>query len=126
MLNAILAFLSYLGTSIVLLAIFAWVYARAAPYKEFALIAHDNSAAAIVMAGAVLGFTLPLVAAIYYTHSIIEMLIWAAVTGIVQLLVQLALRSQAKRIEDGHVASAIMVASLSVAVGLLNAASISY
>jgi putative membrane protein len=48
------------------------------------------------------------------------------VTGIVQLLVQLALRQQAKRIEEGHVSSAIMVASFSLAVGLLNAASISY
>ena len=126
MLNALVAFLSYLATSVVLLALFVWVYARAAPYKEFVLIAHDNTAVAVVLAGAVLGFTVPLVAAIYYTHSLVEMVMWAAVTGLVQLLVQLALRSQAKRIEEGHVSSAIMVASFSVAVGLLNAASISY
>ena len=51
--------------------------------------------------------------------------LWAAITSVVQLGVLLALRSQAKRIEDGHVASAVMVASFSIAIGLLNAVSIS-
>ncbi|HWZ62631.1 MAG TPA: DUF350 domain-containing protein [Steroidobacteraceae bacterium] len=36
----------------------------------------------------------------------------------------LALRRQARRIEEGHVASAVVVATLSLAVGLLNAVSI--
>jgi len=125
MFNAILAFLEYLGTSAVLLAIFVYVYARATPYKEFALIAHDNSAVAITFAGAVLGFTIPLVAAIYYTHSLVEMIMWAAITCLVQLGVLVALRSQAKRIEEGHISSAIMAASVSVAIGMLNAVSIS-
>jgi putative membrane protein len=125
MFNAILAFLEYLGTSAVLLAIFVYVYARATPYKEFVLIAHDNSAVAITFAGAVLGFTIPLVAAIYYTHSLVEMIMWAAITCLVQLGVLVALRSQAKRIEEGHISSAIMAASVSVAIGMLNAVSIS-
>jgi putative membrane protein len=125
MINAIVAFVEYLGTAVVLLAVFVYVYARATPYKEFALIAHDNLAVAVTFAGAVLGFTIPMVAAIYYTHSLIEMIVWAAITCLVQLAVLLALRSQAKKIEEGHISSAIMVATFSVAVGLLNAISIS-
>jgi putative membrane protein len=125
MLNAIVSFIEYLGTSVVLLALFAYIYARATPYKEFVLIAHDNVAAAITFAGAVLGFTIPMLAAIFYTRSLVEMIVWAAITCLVQLLVLLALRRQAKRIEEGHVSSAIMVATFSVAVGLLNAVSIS-
>jgi putative membrane protein len=125
MINAVISFIEYLGTAIVLLALFVYIYARVTPYKEFSLIAHDNVAVAVTFSGAVLGFTLPLVAAIYYTRSLIEMIAWAAITCIVQLAVLLALRSQAKRIEEGHVSSAVMVATLSVAVGLLNAASIS-
>jgi putative membrane protein len=125
MINAIVAFIEYLGTAIVLLGLFVYIYARATPYKDFALIAHDNVAVAVALAGAVLGFTLPMVAAIYYTHSLLEMIVWAAITCVVQLGVLLALRRQAKRIEDGHVASAVMVASFSIAVGLLNAVSIS-
>jgi putative membrane protein len=125
MLNGMISFIEYLGTSSALLALFVYIYARATPYKEFALIAHDNIAVAITFAGAVLGFTIPLVAAIYYTRSLMEMMVWAAITCLVQLAVLLALRGQAKRIEEGHVSSAIMAATFSVAIGLLNAVSIS-
>jgi putative membrane protein len=111
--------------AVVLLIVFVVIYVRATPYKDFVLIAHDNSAVAIALAGAVLGFTLPLVAAIYYTRSLPEMLKWAAITCAVQLLVLLVLRKQAPRIEEGHVSSAIMLATFSIAIGLLNAASIS-
>jgi putative membrane protein len=124
-LNAILLFLEYLGVAVALLVIFTVIYAQATPYKEFTLIEHDNNAVAVVLAGAVLGFTIPLVAAIVYTRSLLEMIVWGAITGAVQLLVLLVLRKQARRVEQGHLASAIMVASFSVAVGLLNAASIS-
>jgi putative membrane protein len=125
MLNAIAAFAEYLGTSVVLLSIFVYIYALATPYKDFSLIAHDNVAVAVTFAGAVLGFTLPMVAAIYYTRSLLEMIGWAAITCVVQLAVVVVLRGQAKRIEEGHVSSAIMVAALSVSIGLLNAVSIS-
>jgi len=124
-LNAILSFLEYLGVAIALLLVFTVIYARATPYREFALIEHDNSAVALVLAGAVMGFTIPLAAAIYFTRSLVEMIVWGAITGVVQLLVLLLLRKQARRVEEGHMASAIMVASFSVAIGLLNAVSIS-
>jgi putative membrane protein len=126
MFAAITAFLTYLGTSATLLAAFIYIYAKATPYREFRLIEHDNAAVAITFAGAVLGFTAPLVASIYYTQSIGEMCIWAGITCLVQLVVLVALRRQARRIEEGHVASAVMVATVSLAVGLLNAASISH
>jgi putative membrane protein len=125
MINAIVAFIEYLATSVALLGLFVYIYARATPYKDFVLIAQDNVAVALALGGAVLGFTLPMVAAIYFTHSLPEMILWAAITCVVQLGVLVALRRQAKRIEEGHVASAVMVASFSIAVGLLNAVSIS-
>jgi uncharacterized membrane protein YjfL (UPF0719 family) len=40
--------------------------------------------------------------------------------------VLVTLRKQARRIEEGHVASAVVVATVSLAVGLLNAVSISH
>jgi len=126
MLAAICAFLLYLLVSAGLLVLFIFIYARATPYREFTLIAHDNIAVAITFAGAVLGFTAPLMASIYYTRSIGELCLWAGITCVVQLLVLLALRRQARRIEEGHVASAVVVATLSLAVGLLNAVSISH
>jgi putative membrane protein len=126
MLPGFVNFLIYLCVSIALLGAFVFIYARATPYDDFALIAHDNLAVAITFAGAVFGFTLPLVASVYYTQSVAEMCLWAGITCLVQLAVLLVLRRQAQRIEEGHVGSAIMVATLSIAVGLLNAVSISH
>jgi putative membrane protein len=125
MFTAVLSFIEYLGTGVLLLTIFVYLYARTTPYKDFALIEQDNLAVAVALAGAVMGFTLPLVAAIYYTKSLLEMVAWSAVTCLVQLGLVVLLRSQAKRIEEGHLASSVTVAAISVAIGLLNAVSIS-
>ena len=126
MVAALTAFLAYFCVSVVLLSAFIYIYAKATPYRQFTLIEHDNVAVGITFAGAVLGFTAPLVASIYYTQSLKEMCLWAGITCLVQLLVLVALRKQAKRVEEGHVGSAVMIATLSLAVGLLNAASISH
>lgn len=125
MIHGISAFLSYLGTALVLLALFVLIYVQITPYREFKLIAQGNSAAAISLGGAVLGFTFPLVSSIYYTQSLLEMIIWAGITCVVQFLVFTAMRHWSKHIEEGVVAPAIFLASLSIAVGLLNAVSIS-
>lgn len=125
-LNGILPFLGYLGTAFLLLAVFVFIYVHVTPYKEFHLISNGNPAAAIALSGAVLGFTFPLVSSIYYTQSLLEMIVWAGITCLVQLLVFICIRRYAKHIEDGMIAPAIIVATLSVSVGLLNAVSISH
>ena len=125
-LKPVLSFLGYLLSSGAMLGLFVWIYAQVTPYREFELIAKNNNAAAIALGGAVIGFPLPLVSAIYFTRSIVEMAIWGIITGIVQLLVFLALRRKAREIEAGHTASAILLATFSISIGLLNAASISY
>jgi putative membrane protein len=126
MFNAIFAFVSYFATAAILLVAFVMLYVWVTPYKEFKLIREGNSAAAVTLAGAVLGFTFPLMASIYYTQSIVEMSAWAGITCVVQLLVFLLLRRQSKEIEQGRVAPAMMVATFSIAAGLLNAVCISH
>ena len=124
--SGILPFVSYLATAFILLAAFIFIYVHVTPYKEFALIGQGNSAAAIALSGAVLGFTFPLVSSIYYTQSLLEMVIWSGITCLVQLLVFILIRRYAKHIEEGTIAPAIIVATLSISVGLLNAVSISH
>jgi putative membrane protein len=126
MFNAIFAFVSYFATAVILLGAFVLLYVWVTPYKEFKLIREGNSAAAVTLAGAVLGFTFPLMASIYYTQSLLEMTAWAGITCVVQLLVFLLLRRQSKEIEQGRVAPAMMVATFSIAAGLLNAVCISH
>ena len=125
-LDAFIAFAGYLVTAVALLAAFVCIYIRVTPYREFALIAENNNAAAISLSGAVMGFTLPLLASIYYTQSVQEMALWAAITCVVQLLVFLALRKQVSKIESGNTAPAILLATFSIALGLLNAVCISH
>lgn len=127
MLNGLLPFLSYLGTSVALLVAFIFVYVRFTPYHEFTLIENGNVAAGITLGGALLGFTFPLVSSIYYTQSLQEMALWAGITCAVQFVLFLSVRGRyAKMIEEGKVAPAVFIAALSIAVGLLNAVSISH
>lgn len=126
MTQALTAFLTYLGTALALLAGFVWLYEKFTPYREFALIKENNCAAAVTLSGAMLGFTFPLVSSIYYTQSLTEMAMWAAITCVVQLALFAVLRRWAGHIEKGQVAPAIFVAGASLAVGLLNAVSISH
>ena len=114
------------GAVIAVLAAFVFLYSKITPYDDFALIRENNAGAAIILAGAVLGFTFPLLSAIYYTHSLVEMAKWAGITGVMQLIVIGVLRRTVGSIPSGHTASAILLAALTIAVGMLNAASISY
>jgi putative membrane protein len=124
--EAIAAFSAYLAAALIFLAAFVFLYSKITPYDDFALIRENNAGAAVILAGAVLGFTFPLLSAIYYTHSLVEMAKWAGITGVMQLIVIGVLRRAVGSIPSGHTASAILLAALTIAVGMLNAASISY
>ena len=124
--SSFLAFMRYFASALVLLAVFVVAYVHLTPYKEFELIRRNNQAAAISLSGAILGFTFPLLSSIYYTQSLPEMALWAAITGLVQFAVFLLMRSQAAQIEAGDTAPATLLATLSVAVGLINALCISH
>jgi putative membrane protein len=124
-----LSFIVYLFTAIVLLAAFMFVYSFTTPYNEFRAVRDNNIAAAVAFSGAILGFIFPLMAAIFYTHSILEMAKWAAITGVVQMLLFQVLHrinGCGHCIRERKVAPAILLASMSVAVGMLNAMCISY
>lgn len=125
-LPAFIAFLSYFATAVALLAAFIVIYVRITPYREFQLIGENNQAAAVTLSGAVLGFTFPLLSAIYYTLSLAEMILWAAITCFVQMAVFLAMRKYASKVESGNTAAATLLATLSISVGMINALCISH
>jgi len=115
----------YIVTALLLLGAFLAVYVRVTPYNEFELIGQNNAAAAISLAGACIGFALPMAAAIYFTHDLLEMVKWAAITGAAQIAVFTLLRRFAPAIEQGHTSPAIFMCAMSVATGVLNAVCIS-
>ena len=107
---------------------FKLLYQALTPHRERELIAAGNPAAAITLGGALIGYVIPLATALTQTVSLAEFAAWAALAGVIQIVVflvvrHLRFRDLSQRIERGEIAPALYLSSLSVAVGLLNAAS---
>ena len=123
-------FLLYFGLSILFVALYLAVYVRITPYREIALIREGNAAAAASLSGSLLGFVLPLASAVLNSVNPWDMALWAAIALVVQLIVYLAVRvllpEVGRHIADGKVASGVFLGALSLAAGILNAASLTY
>ena len=124
------SFVLYFGASLLAAAAYVLIYMAVTPHHEAKLIQAGNAAAAVSLGGALLGFTLPLASAVVNSVSLLDMAIWSAIALVAQLgaflAASLLLRGLSKRIEAGDLAAGFAVASISVAVGLLNAASMTY
>lgn len=129
-LSGLPAFVAYFLLAAVLLAVFARVYSWITPHHEFDLIRENNAAAAIAFGGALIGFALPLASAITHSISWLDSLLWGSVALVVQLalfaVLQWLLGGLSERIQRGEIAAGIFAASAAIAIGLLNAASMSY
>ncbi len=126
-LEALLAFLAHLVLAIVLTAIFLMAYVRTTPHSEHELIRKGNVAAALGLIGALVGFAIVLSRAIVVSHGIGETLVWGLIGLVVQVVGHLALSRYVPRlyaaIEEGDLAAGVMKAGVAIALGLLNAAS---
>ena len=124
------AFLSYFGIAIGLLVLFCAIYVQLTPHHEFKLIRANKSAATLAFGGSMLGFCLPLHAAITNSVSLVDCAIWGAIALVVQLLaffvVRMFVGDLSNRIANNETAAGGFVAAVSLGVGLLNAASMSY
>lgn len=110
--------------------LFKLVYQWATPYHERTLIRQGNVAAALTLGAALLGYILPLASALEHTASLVEFAVWALLAGLIQIVAftivrRVVMPDFSARIERGELAAAIYMASISVGVGLLNAASMS-
>jgi putative membrane protein len=124
-------FLLAFGIACLFLAAFKWLYQVSTPYDERRLVAEGNMAAAIVFGGAIVGFALPLASALEVTANPLEFVAWGVLAGVIQVMASLVvrrivIRDLVARIETGNVASAVYMAATSIAVGLLNAACMTY
>ncbi|MFK3889189.1 MULTISPECIES: DUF350 domain-containing protein [Sphingomonas] len=124
-------FLIAFAIACLFLAIFKWLYQVSTPYDERRLVAEGNMAAAITFGGAIVGFALPLASALEVTANPLEFVAWGVLAGVIQVVASLVvrrivIRDLVARIETGNVASAVYMAATSIAIGLLNAACMSY
>ncbi|GLS27239.1 DUF350 domain-containing protein [Marinibactrum halimedae] len=130
--NSLMMFSAYFLGAIVALIVFKFIYSLLTPQDEWLLIKNDrNTAAAIGFGGTIVGFAIALSGAISNSISLIDFTIWAVVALIAQVLAFAILRFAfmpmiVKRIEDNEISAGIMLAAVSIAVGLLNAACMTY
>jgi putative membrane protein len=123
-------FIVYLAVSLAFLAAFAAIYIRVTPYREISLIREGNLAASFSLSGALLGFIVPLSSAVQHSVSLVDMAIWGLVAMVVQIaafiVVKLLIPSLTQDIAAGKTAPGFFLGALSLGVGLLNAACMSY
>ena len=123
-------FLAYLGAAAVLLAAFVAIYLFVTPYDEIKLIRENNLAAAVSLSGAVLGFAMPIANVIAHSDTLLDLAVWGAIAGLVQLaawgVARVALPTLKEDIAANRIAPAVFAAALSLTVGLINAACMTY
>jgi putative membrane protein len=123
-------FLVYLTVSLAYLAVFVALYLRVTPYREIELIRQGNMAAAFSLSGSILGFVIALAASVQHSVSLVDMAIWGSIAMLVQIaafmVARLLIPSISEDIPANKTSVGFFLGSLSLAVGLLNAASMSY
>lgn len=129
----LLSFALFFGTSLVVVALFLVLYAKVTPYDDYQMIFEQNNiASALGFAGAIIGLCIPLHSALVYSVSYSDFVMWAGIAMVVQLLFALVMTrlggkfSVEKHIRNGDMAMGVLMAALSIAIGLLNAGSMSY
>ena len=121
-------FLIYFSVALLLLVAFTLVYVKVTPYDEIALIRAGNTAAAISLSGALLGFALPLASTVANAVNLIDLVLFALLATVVQLVVfvfsRMLMPGLTASIEGGDIAKATFLAAVSISVGMLNAAAL--
>ncbi len=126
------AFLLYFAASLAFLVIFKVIYVRFTPYDEWALVKDGkNTAAAVALAGSIIGYSTAISGAASNSVSILDFAIWGVIALFAQIvaffLVRLTFMPKvSQRIEAGEVPAGIIMAATSISVGLLNAACMTY
>ena len=122
-------YLIYLLLAGVMLVFFFVVYTRVTPYNEVLLIRQGNSAAALSLGGAILGFSLTIASSIIHTSRLTEFVAWGFGALVVQLLAHVVTTKfmliSKEHIESGNVAFGGILGAIALSVGAINAACIS-
>jgi putative membrane protein len=123
------AYLLHLLTGFVLIAVFFTIYAWITPFDELALIREGNLAAAISLAGAIVGFCLTLASSILHSDSFQMFLTWSAGAMFVQSGAYAAITrimpQMNGEIEHNNIAMGALMGTVSLAIGIINAACLS-
>ncbi len=131
--DLLLSFLGFFATAVVLVVAFLYLYSIVTPYDDYELIfEQNNTAAALGFAGAIIGVSIPIYSALVHSVAYLDFATWGLIAIAIQLIFAFITTrvggkySFKSKISDGVVPAGVLMASLSIAIGLLNAGSMSY
>ena len=123
-------FAKYFVAALGFLLVFCVIYCKVTPYDELKLVREGKLAPAISFGGAFIGFVFPLHSAITHSVAFVDMLLWALIAMVVQILVfsivRMIFKDLVRQIEENRTAAASLLAFFSLAIGILNAACMTY
>ncbi len=129
MLTYVANYVIYMLSGALLLGIFFVVYTRTTPIDEVAQVRAGNSAAALSLAGALVGFSLTVASGILHNSALLSFVAWSGGAMVVQLVVYAVfsrlLPGVKDQLEAGNVAMGGLLGAISLAVGAINAACLS-
>jgi putative membrane protein len=119
-------FLQYLALGFGLLVAFFVIYVWVTPHDELKLIRGGNSAAALSLGGAMLGFVLPLGIVIAHHATVPQVAFWGVIALVVQIVAFFIARALVpalpQAIESGKNSAGALAGLVSLVIGILNAA----
>ncbi|PQQ29767.1 DUF350 domain-containing protein [Photorhabdus hindustanensis] len=120
------------GLALVFFIVFKFIYTIITPHDEWKLIKEEkNSAAAISLGGELIGYSIAIASAASNSVGVIDFVMWSVVALLAQIvgffMVRIFMMPKiVSRIENNEIPAAVVLAAVSVSVGLLNAACMTY
>ncbi|MFD2177918.1 DUF350 domain-containing protein [Veronia pacifica] len=125
-------FLMYFGLAIAFLLVFKALFTRITPYDEWRLVKEEqNTAAALTLSGAFIGYSIAIAGAASNSVNLIDFAVWGVVALVAQIIAFFIVRfgfmpKLVERIQNNEIPAGMLMGAMSVAVGLLNAACMTY
>jgi putative membrane protein len=118
-------YLVYFVSTLVLLLVAVTIYVKVLPYDEVALIRRGNVAAAIALAGTLIGYAAVVWSATAHGSNLFETAVWSGVALVSQIIafeiVHLVFRDFKAGMEKDEIGYGVALGAFSVAVGIINA-----
>lgn len=122
-------YVKHLLSGLIMVGLFAAVYVRFTPFHELQLIRRGCTAAALSLAGAITGFSLTVASSILHNDHYLMFIAWGTLAAVVQmaayLLIERSLPEMKAAIEANNVAMGGLMGTVSLVVGVINAACLS-
>lgn len=128
----LLNFLSYFGVGILLFLLGIFFFSFTTKIKEFELMGKGNKAASYMFSGKLVGMSIVLYSAISNSVNLIDLVTWGFIAITVQILAYFVAEWATPKfninqaIEDGNESIGFFLFALSLSIGLIIAACLTY